>query len=139
MFKRILIPVDFTDKNEAALEIAAETARRDGAEATLLHVIETIDHVDFAEMADFYRKLEARATAKLALLKDRFSADDVRVRDEILFGKRAETILKYSLENKIDLIVLSPHQVDRDHPALGLGTISYQIAIVARCPVLLVK
>lgn len=139
MFKRILIPVDFSDKNEAALEIAAETARRDGAEAMLLHVIETIDHVEFAEMADFYRKLEARAAARLALLSDRFSADDVRVRYEILFGKRAEAILKFSLENQIDLIVLSSHQVDRDHPALGLGTISYQIAIVARCPVLLVK
>jgi hypothetical protein len=36
-------------------------------------------------------------------------------------------------------MILSSHKVDRDHPALGFGSISYRIAIVARCPVLLVK
>ena len=44
MFSRLLVPLDFTDKNEAAVTIALETARRDGAEVTLLHVIETIEH-----------------------------------------------------------------------------------------------
>jgi nucleotide-binding universal stress UspA family protein len=139
MFSRLLVPLDFTDKNEAAITIALETARRDGAEVTLLHVIKIIDHMDFDEMSDFYRKLEARAAAKLAVIADRFTEAGVRARYEILFGRRAETILKQALDLKIDLIVLSSHQVDREHPALGLGTMSYQIAIVARCPVLLVK
>jgi nucleotide-binding universal stress UspA family protein len=139
MFTHLLLPLDFTDKNEAAIEIALETARRDGAEVTLLHVIETIDHMDFEEMSDFYRKLEARAAAKLAVLAERFSGAGVRARYEIVFGKRAESILTHAAGGKTDLIVLSSHRVDRDHPALGLGTISYQVAIVARCPVLLVK
>ena len=78
MFRQLLVPLDFTDKNEAAVTIALETARRDGAEVTLLHVIETIEHVDFDEMSDFYRKLEARAAAKLQVLIDRFIAAGVR-------------------------------------------------------------
>ena len=73
MFRQLLVPLDFSDKNEGAIDIAIETARRDGAEVTLLHVIETIDHMDFDEMSDFYRKLETRAAAKLAVLTDRFT------------------------------------------------------------------
>jgi nucleotide-binding universal stress UspA family protein len=139
MFSRLLVPLDFTDKNEAAVTIALETARRDGAEVTLLHVIEIIDDIDFDEMSDFYRKLEARAAAKLAVIADRLAEAGVRARYEIVFGRRAESILKQAMDLQTDLIVVSSHQVDREHPALGLGTMSYQIAIVARCPVLLVK
>jgi universal stress protein A len=47
--------------------------------------------------------------------------------------------VRYADEQEVDLLLLSSHQVDRDHPALGWGTISYRIAIMARCPVLLVK
>lgn len=139
MFSHLLVPLDFTEKDEAAVAIAIETARRDGAEVTLLHVIETIDHMAFEEMSDFYQKLEARAAAKLAALVDRCTGAGVRCRYEIVFGKRAQSILEQAAGSPTDLIVLSSHCVDRDHPALGLGTISYQVAIVARCPVLLVK
>ena len=139
MFSRLLVPLDFTDENEAAIAIALETARRDDAEVTLLHVIEVIEHMAFDEMSDFYRKLEARAAAKLSVIVDRSTEAGVRARYEIVFGRRAESILEQAADLKTDLIVLSSHRVDREHPALGLGTMSYQIAIVARCPVLLVK
>jgi nucleotide-binding universal stress UspA family protein len=147
MFRNVLVPVDFTLKNEAALNTALElalgrTRSADGAEPariTLLHVIETIEHVEFEEMQGFYRGLETRAAAKLYGMEERFKAAGVPVYHEIVYGKRAEAIVHHAEERGMDLIVLSSHQVDRDHPALGVGTISYRIAIVARCPVLLVK
>ena len=139
MFSNILVPVDFTLKNEAALNTALDLVRGKEAKVTLLHVIETIEHVEFDEMADFYRSLETRSAAKLFGMEERFKQALVPVYHEILYGKRAETIVHYAEEHEVDLIVLSSHQVDRDHPALGVGAISYRIAIVARCPVLLVK
>jgi nucleotide-binding universal stress UspA family protein len=147
MFRKILVPVDFTDKNEPALDAALGFARSAGGgspegplpEILMVHVIETIDHLGFEEMQDFYRGLETRAAAKLFALEKRFQDAGVPVHHEILYGRRAETILRLSEEAGVDLIVLSSHKVDREHPALGLGTISYRIAIVARCPVLLVK
>ena len=144
MFRKILVPVDFTEKNEAALEAALQIAlgRNDGDEAQiyLLHVIETIEHVEYDEMKDFYRDLENRSVAKLTRLEERCrAAGPVRVYHDLQFGKRAEAIVRYAEDRSMDLIVLSSHKVDRDHPALGLGTISYRIAIVARCPVMLVK
>lgn len=139
MFRNILVPVDFTLKNEAALNTALDLARGKEAQVTLLHVIETIEHVEFDEMADFYRGLETRAAAKLFGMEERFKQALIPVYHEILYGKRAETIVHHAEERKTDLIVLSSHQVDRHHPALGAGAISYRIAIVAGCPVLLVK
>ena len=142
MFRKILVPVDFTEKNEAALASAIEIAgRSDGAESevTLLHVIETIEHVEFDEMKDFYRGLEARAAARLFTMEERFQGAGVRVRHDILYGKRAEAIVRFAEDHEMDLMILSSHKVDREHPALGWGTISYRVAIVVRCPVLLVK
>jgi universal stress protein A len=143
MFSKILVPVDFTDKNEPALAAALQTASHPDpgqrGVIELLHVIETIEHIDFEEMAGFYKGLETKAAAKLFALEDRFRAAGIDVRHEILYGKRAETIVRHAEDQGADLIVLSSHKVDRDHPALGWGTISYRIAIVARCPVLLVK
>lgn len=140
MFRNILVPVDFTLKNEASLNTALDLVRgQDSAKVTLLHVIETIEHVEFEEMKDFYHGLETRAAAKLFGMEERFKAAEVPVYHEILYGKRAEAIVNHAEEREMDLIVLSSHKVDRDHPALSVGTISYRIAIVARCPVLLVK
>lgn len=141
MFRNILVPVDFTLKNEASLNTALDLARGSGgaAKVTLLHVIETIEHVEFDEMKDFYRGLETRAAAKLFGMEERFKSAGVPVYHDILYGKRAEAIVRHAEEREMDLIVLSSHKVDRDHPALSVGTISYRIAIVARCPVLLVK
>lgn len=140
MFRKLLVPVDFTEKNDAALASTVEIASgNDGAEVVLLHVIETIEHIDFEEMADFYRGLESRAAARLFAMEEKLAQANVRVRHEIVYGKRAETIVRYAEEQGTDLLILSSHKVDREHPALGIGTLSYRVAIVARCPVLLVK
>ena len=142
MFQKILVPIDFTEKNEAALTSAIEIAGRgdgEGCEVTLLHVIEIIEHISFEEMAEFYRGLETRAEARLFALEERLRDAGVRARHDVVYGKRAETIVRYAEDHATDLVILSSHKVDRDHPALGWGTISYKLAIVVRCPVLLVK
>ncbi|HYU31275.1 MAG TPA: universal stress protein [Thermoanaerobaculia bacterium] len=141
MFRKILVPVDFTEKNEAAIQAAQEVlSGHEEAEIYLLHVIEMIEHVEFDEMKDFYHGLEVRAEAKLVRLEERCrEAGPACVYHDIQYGKRAEAVVRFAEDHQMDLIILSSHQVDRDHPALGWGTISYRIAIVARCPVLLVK
>jgi nucleotide-binding universal stress UspA family protein len=140
MFRKILIPVDFTEKNEAALAAGVQMLQgSEEGEIVLLHVVETIEHLEFDEMGDFYRGLETRAAAKLSVMQEKLLGSGIRARHEILFGKRAESIVRHAEDNDTDLIVLSSHKVDRDHPALGGMGISYRIAIVARCPVMLVK
>ena len=51
-----------TAKSLAGVDLAYEFANRFRAEVVLLHVIETIEHVQFEELKEFYQRLEISAT-----------------------------------------------------------------------------
>jgi nucleotide-binding universal stress UspA family protein len=106
---------------------------------TLLHVIEAVDGVPFEELADFYGDLERRALATL----DRFSRPlrdaGLVVEGRVCYGKRAREIIRYANENAFDLMVLGSHRLTPENFDSGFMTISHQVAIAARIPVLVVK
>ena len=60
MFEEILVPVDLTDKNRRAVEVAGDLAELADGSVTLLHVIEPLD-LPFEELEDFYSRLEEKA------------------------------------------------------------------------------
>jgi len=139
MFRRILVPVDLTDKNILALDIAIQLALQNQASVTLLHVIETLADLTFQELEDFYKRLEKKARNKMDQMAERAIEKGVVVHPKIIYGQRAEEIVKYTLEQQIDLIIMTSHKVDLKNPTRGWGTLSYQVGILAQCPVLLVK
>lgn len=137
MFRRILVPVDFTRKNVGAVKVAGKMASQRGAALTLLHVIERVDAGDDRALAGFYRELEKNAREKMGALLG--SVGRVPAHAEIVYGNRVNEILRFAAEDKTDLIVMGSHRVALKHPGENWGTISYKIGILARCPVLLVK
>jgi nucleotide-binding universal stress UspA family protein len=139
MFRKILVPVDLTEANRSAIEIAQEMAERVAGTVTLLHVIETIADVPFEDMQDFYRRLEEKARAGMGDLAQPLGADDVALDQQVVYGKRAPEIVAFAQERKTDLIVLSSHPLDPENPGAVWGSISHQVAILAPCPVLLLK
>jgi nucleotide-binding universal stress UspA family protein len=139
MFKHILIPTDFTEKSLRAVEIAMQMAFQDMCKVTLLHVIETIEDAEGDEFTEFYEKLRTHSQERLTELVKRFVSRDLLIQTEILYGNRANEIVRFAHENDIDLIVLSSHRIDAAGEALGFGTISYKVGILAHCPVMMVK
>jgi nucleotide-binding universal stress UspA family protein len=139
MFRRILIPVNFTAANRRSLEAARDLAARSGAKVTLIHVIEMLPRISFRELKSFYQNLYDRALKKMEQMAAMFAKEGIKVSIEIPYGKRAEEIIRYASANRIDLIVLSSHEVDLRRPARSLGTISYKVGILSKCPVLLLK
>ena len=137
MFRRILVPVDFTRKNLRAVRLAAKLAAPRRGQVTLLHVIERIDFGDPAAYAGFYRKLESSANQKMKGLLA--AAKGVSAKAEIRYGRRVDEILRTVAEQKIDLVVMSSHRLALRNPGENWGTISYKVGILSRCPVLLVK
>ncbi|MGD2115175.1 MAG: universal stress protein [Acidobacteriota bacterium] len=141
MFERILVPVDLSSKGRSALATARELSAP-GAVVTLVHVIETLEDVPFEEMEDFYRRLEARAIEMLDEWVAAFERKGGRAERRVLFGRRLEEILRFASEQESDLILLRSHTVDPDDPTArgrGWATLSYRIAVLAECPVLLLK
>jgi len=138
-FQHILVPVDFTAKNQAALDIAFELASQNRARITLLHVIEIIENVPMEELKGFYERLLTRAETQLESRSQRFAAAGIAVDWKIREGKRLIEIVEDVRDRKADLVVMSSHKVDPAAAAQSLGTLSYQVSILCDCPVLLVK
>jgi nucleotide-binding universal stress UspA family protein len=141
-FQNILVPVDFTEKNWVALDIAFETAVVNKAAVTLLHVIEVIDGGDFdddPDVKDFYRRLNERANRELETMGQRFTEAGIDVQLKSRFGKRIAEIVNYSVDHSADLIVMSSHPLADRNPATSVVTLSYQVSLLCACPILLVK
>ncbi|MEO2199268.1 MAG: universal stress protein [bacterium] len=139
MFNHILIPTDLTPRAERAVDIAVDLLKPTGGTVTLVHVIQTIQGVEFREMKSFYAELETRARRRLAALLARHTDATVAVRTEVAYGTPATEILRLSEERDIDLVVLASHPVNREEPGSSWGTLSYKVGVLVACPVLLVK
>ena len=61
------------------------------------------------------------------------------VDQQITYGNRAREIVSHADEHGTDLIVLASRQLDPEQPEKTWTSISHQVAVLARCPVLLVK
>jgi nucleotide-binding universal stress UspA family protein len=139
MFKLILVPVDLTKKSLPAVDLALELASKFRAQVILHHVIETIEHVAFDEMKDFYRRLEASARKGLQEFSERFEAAGLDVDQLVTYGHRTQGIVDTAVARQADLIIMASHRIDPDRPGHDWSTISYGVAILAPCNVLLVK
>ena len=139
MFKHILVPTDLSGQENHALDIAVKLCAMDGGNISLLHVIEVIANTTFEEFSDFYRKLEENAHAGLNRMMDGVKDADIDILLEVIYGNRAQEILRFVEERGIDLIVMKSHRIDVEDRAQGWGTISYKVGILAPCPVMLVK
>jgi nucleotide-binding universal stress UspA family protein len=139
MFRRILVPTDLTDRTVNALNIAVGLAKREEPSVMLLHVIETIADAEFDEFSSFYRRLEERARKRLDEIVARAGTPLARVDVAIVYGNRAEEVLRFARSNAVDLIVLASHPLDPSQPHHGVGTMSYKLGVLAPCAVLLLK
>jgi len=139
MFRKILVPVDFTPKNERALRQARELAEISHGEILLVHVVETLEDELDDDLRGFYAKLEAKAEGRMRPLVEKLGDGSFSARSTIVLGHRARAIVECAGRERAEVVVLSSHRVDPDRPGADWMTISYKVAILARCPVLLVK
>jgi nucleotide-binding universal stress UspA family protein len=137
MFKKILLPVDLSDRHQPALRLAIELARQGGCEVVLLHVIEVIAGLTGEDA--FYARLERVARKHLDALHSRIAEEKIPCRVEITFGNRGREIVQHAKAEKIDLVVLTAPLIDPDNAALNMGSLSYKVGIFAPCAVLLVR
>jgi len=139
MFKHLLIPLDFTAKNDPAIAIARQMAGSGRSRVTLLHVIEAIEGVADQEVEDFYKVLETRARRSLSRLRTDLAKHEIEAEFAIAFGKRSEEIVRFAEEAAADLIIMSSRRLVPDSPRQSWPTISHQVAVFAACPVLLAR
>jgi len=143
---RILVPTDFSEPSDAALEYAATLAGRLGASLHLLHVFEDPYLSGGAFAAEMYAPIPADLRDTLLTeakkqLEDRLAklaADRFQATADVYTGPTARAIADYAKANDLDLIVMGTH--GRGGMAhLLLGSVAERVVRTAPCPVLTVR
>ena len=139
MFQNILVPVDLTEKNRPAILTAIDLADPEKGTVRLLHVVETIQGTEFDEFDDFYGKLHEKATTTLEDWARNLGSTTREIQVSVVLGHRSTEIIDFAKDKGCDLIVMTSHKVDEQRPSGGIGTISHRVALLAGCPILLLR
>jgi nucleotide-binding universal stress UspA family protein len=140
-FKRILVPIDFSQASHKALAYAAAFAEECGAEITLLHVVELPAYPEFGyvhvPMKEAEQKKTALETLQLAPIK---LGEKARFVKSTLarVGNPSQEIIEEAMKQNSDLIVISTHGYSGLRHLL-LGSTTEKVVRHAACPVLVVR
>lgn len=135
MYTNILIPVVLGDSRDTQLAMkAAKALASDGAQITLLHVIETVPvYVADYFPPDFLTIAHDTVKAELETLAAMLPGSRIAIAD----GKAGPRICRWAAENGSDCIVLASHQ-----PAFSdffLGSVAHHVAGHATCAIHVVR
>lgn len=139
--KYILVPTDFSEYSDAALEYASRLAADTGATLQLLHVHDTRAlGTALGETSYLFAENweEERGRAEQQLKHTMPMAPDVRCEHHMLVGVPDSDIVAFAGDHKTDLIVMASHGrtgISR----LVMGSVAEAVMRRAPCPVLIVK
>ena len=136
-FKNILVPTDFSDTAQHALEYARALASSFKATLHVVHVVPdqtwSIEGTGWS-LPDLLGAWEQEAQTRLEALK----APDLPMQTQAMRGQPFAEINQYAKAHEIDLIVMGTH----GHGAVQrmlLGSVAEKVVRTASCPVLTVR
>ena len=143
MFKKILVPTDFSSSAQQAFEYAIELNRSYNARLYLVHVLQ--DFTDFSEfnlsptiLPQLYAEFEENATKRLEELIQNLVPAPMNCDMYILHGVAYYEITQFASDEAVDLIVIgSRGRTGLSH--LIFGSTAEKVIKRAHCPVLTVK
>ncbi len=141
-FKRVLVPVDFSDFSDRALQYGREMCRKFGAELHLLHVLEVQVTPQFTMgLAVPQRNEESADAAREKLQRLSGEAEDDQIGPvicETAHGRPADKIVQYANDHGIDVIAIGTHgRTGLSH--VLVGSVAENVVRHAACPVLIVR
>ncbi len=142
-FKKILVPTDFSECFEIALNYSLEFAKSMEAELHIVHVIQpAIMPADLGypqvSTVDIEKEIEANAYRQLDNIKASLRDKGVNFKAKIMYGKPSDRIIDYSHEENIDLICIATHGRSGFQHLL-FGSTTEKVLRKATCPVLSVR
>jgi len=144
--KRILVPLDGSQRTESVLPTVARIANAHGADVLLVHVVpEPLptallqDPADLALAQELARRMEARAKAYLQGIRDQLARDVASVRMLVLRHEdERQSLLELSQREGIDLVVLSAHGITCN-PARAFGSVAAHLLSHSSVPLLVLQ
>ena len=148
LFRKILMPVDFSPCSEAAFRIAIEMARAFEAEMTVVHVVDTSAVAAFnrlgllavpSDATAQRRRLRHQARFKIRQLLGSQSTTGVGVKRIVLEGTPFVEIARLAREERSDLIVMGSYGGRSESmDKIFFGTTAEKVVRTSGCAVLTV-
>ncbi len=140
--KKILIPTDFSEYSNYAIQVATQIARKNNGEIILLHILE-LPHQSADALAGGHEIPEIMFFKKAALQRLEELMDDaiftgLHVSQIIQFDMAFEGIMGISKKNEVDLVVMGSHGAS-GFKEMFIGSNAEKVVRNSDVPVLIVK
>lgn len=142
--KKILVPCDFSKPAINGYRFALDIAAKANGTVHLLHAIELPVLSDTVLMPTLnfeqalLEELKEKTEIEFEKLKGRYAPEGVKVFTNVVFGPPSKTILEYSKNESIDLIIMGSHGVSGLRE-IFVGSNTGRIVRNSTVPVLVIK
>ena len=142
-FKKILVPVDFSENSPKLLGAAADVATKLDAELYVVFVVQSFEDysgffVPHMPIAQFEEEMFQSAEKKM----DSFLAENLGAgrpcTSTVIKGDVAEEITDYAAKNNISMIVMGTHGYKGLEKVL-FGSVAEKVVKTSPCPVLTIN
>ena len=142
--KKVLVPMDFSEVSEEALEHAVRCACATTKTLLLLHVVDPVDILDLGVVGleayeDRMREaLIADARHRLDELKEKYAGRSLTFETRVVVDKPWRGIVRTAIEEGVDAIVMGSHGRGLIAESI-LGSVAERVVRAAPVPVAVVK
>jgi len=145
MYKKIMVPLDGSQVAECVMPHIETIAKKSAAKVELVSVIEPLEiptrgHIAISD--DEIKQIDAagkrEATKYLDQVSTRLTKAGIKVETVILSGNAADRLVRYAVNNGVDLIIMATHGRS-GISKLFWGSVAEKILRAVDIPVLLIK
>lgn len=138
-FKKILVPVDFSENSQKILGSACDIAEKFGAKLSVVFVVQSFDDysgffVPHMPVAQFEEEMVQGAEKKM----ETFLGGCAGVESKVLVGDVGEEVVRYAKDAGIDMIIMGTHGY-KGLEKVMFGSVAEKVVKTASCPVLTIN
>lgn len=145
MYKKILVPLDGSDRSTKALSHTVELALKLGSQITLMHVVPSlppyvntaVDRLGQAQQS-IIDELMRNGKEMLQQYASSISDKGIDVKTFTVMGQPADEIIEKAIKENYDLIVIGSRGLGEIKGYL-MGSVSNRVSRHAVCPVLIIR
>lgn len=145
MYRKILVPLDGSERAEKALTHTVELAQKLGSKVTLIHVVPSlppyvntaVDRLGQAQQS-IVDELIRNGKELLDQYASSVSDKGIEVDTYTVMGQPADEILEKAISENYDLIVLGSRGLGEIKGYI-MGSVSNRVSRHASCPVLIIR
>ncbi len=142
-FKKIMVPIDFSENSPKVLQAAIDVAEKFGAHLSIVFVVQSFEDysgffVPHMPISQFEDEMVQGAEKKMESFLAENLKSDLPHSTTVIKGDVAEEIIEYAAKNDIAMIVMGTHGYKGLEKVL-FGSVAEKVVKTSPCPVLTIN